>query len=664
MGETSDTESTLVDKVAKAVGVTAEDHFLPGLFYGMGELAISTALAEQDDQGSTKQYLDAAAAVLGNDNRTRRLLREALRGRIIYPGTKLPSEVAAEVERQCFRCYYPQVERHADGSRTFVIPPWFRAGGLSRSVRITLDRGGQCTEVSAAPLQRFVPLWPDARDKENHTYRKRSRHQRWATRMRVQLESVLGTRASAASDWLDSFEQMDAVALSVWDEMIESISMPPPLRAWSPRVGDLDLCATPERRYFASHWPWAAMALSRGDGHVRRACLRKLDRNVANSIRIANKMLCCQSLEECEKSMGVAQQMPCIPLATQQIALGRPRADTYRALLFEAGDSGHPLHAVLRQCEPSLIKDQIDYAKSVAFSLYVGGSARFALGGLLAWMLVGSDIQPKDSGVEPAALARVFLRASAECLAVFATESEHRPAEEDELGAGVVALANYFRQQRLGFQQLLRWSAAVAPPDDVLFEGDHASVFEGDRTSVWSPPPGWESHMGRDGSVTPLLSIAEIVHEGVAMDNCLAGGFYHERAAAGDIHILRLRSPDKATLALREHRAVSNTVVTRYSVVELKGMGNRVPSAETARRSETLVATLNSRAPIAIAADEFERRRKITRSFNTDEYIAARVWHQLFAPALPKRLRGSSPRQIAGTSEHVHASARSSGWYL
>ena len=643
MDESGHSGGVLVDQIVEAVRSGSE--------FGFG--AISPISAE---------YVNAAAAVLGNDNRARRLLREALRGRIIYPGTKLPSEVAAEVERQCSRCYYPQVERHADGSRTFVIPPWYRAGGLSRSVRITLDRGGQCMEVSAAPLQRFVPLWPDAREKGNHTHRKRGRHQRWATRMRVQLESVLGTRPSAASDWLDSFEQMDAVALSVWDEMIESVNMPPPLRAWSPRIGDLDLCATPERRYFASHWPWAAMALSRGDGHVRRACLRKLDRNVANSIRIANKMLCCQSLEECEKSMGVAQQMPCIPLATQQITLGHgPRVDsTYRALLFEAGDSGHPLHAVLRQCEPSLIKDQIDYAEKVAFELRGGGSARFALGGLLAWMLVGSDIQPKDSGVEPAALARAFLRASAECLAVFAAESE-QPAEEDELGAGVFALANYFRQQRLGFQQLLRWSAAVAPPDDVLFEGDRASVFEGDRASVWSPPPGWESHMGQDSAITPLLSIAEIVREGMAMDNCLARGFYHERAAAGDIHILRLRSPDKATLALREHRAVSNTVVTRYSVVELKGMGNRAPSAETARRSERLVATLNSRAPIAIAADEFERRRKSTRSFNTDEYIATRVWHQLFAPALPKRLRGSSPRQIAGTSEHVHESARSSG---
>lgn len=644
MDKSGHSGGVLVDQIVEAVRSGSE----------FGGCTISPISAE---------YVNAAAAVLGNGNRTRRLLREALRGRIIYPGAKLPSEVAAEVERQCFRCYYPQVEHHADGSRTFVIPPWFRAGGLSRSVRITLDRGGQCMEVSAAPSQRFLPLWPDARDKGNHTYRKRSRHQRWATRMRRQLESVLGTRASATSDWLDSFEQMDAVALSVWDEMIESISLPPPLRAWSPSIGDLDLCATPERRYFASHWPWAARALSRGDGHVRRACLRKLDRNVANSIRIANKMLCCQSLEECEKSMGVAQQMPCIPLATQQITLGRgPRVDsTYRALLFEAGDSGQPLHAVLRQCEPSLIKDQIDYAEKVAFELRGGGSARFALGGLLAWMLVGSDIQPKDSGVEPAALARAFLRASAECLAVFAAESEHRPAEEDELGAGVFALASYFRQQRLGFQQLLRWSAAVAPPDDVLFEGDRASVFEGDRASVWSPPPGWESHMGQDGAITPLLSIAEIIHEGIAMDNCLARGFYHDRAAAGDIHIFRLRSPDKATLALREHRAVFNTIVTRYSVVELKGMRNRAPSAETARLSETLVATLNSRAPIAIAADEFERRRKSTRSFNADDYIATRVWHRLFAPALPKRLRGSSPRQIAGTSEHVHESARSSG---
>ena len=600
------------------------------------------------------EYLKAAAAVLGNDGRTRRLLREALRGRTIYPGTELSTEVAGEIERRCFRGYYPQIDLHADGRRTFVIPPWFRAGGLSRSIWITLDRDGQCTEVAATPSQRRVPLWPHDAYMENHTCRKRSRHHRWATRMRAQLEIVLGTTTFSASDWLESFEQMDAVALSVWDELIESINVPLALRGWWPRIGDLDLCATPERRYFASHWPWAAMALSRGNGHVRRGCLGRLDRNVANSIRIANKMLCCQSREECEKAIGVAQQMPCILPETQEVALGHgPRVDsTYRALLFEAGGSGRPLHAVLQQCEPWLIRGQVEYARSVAFALHGGGAARFALGGLLAWMLVGSNIQPASSDTEPAALACAFLRASAECLAVFAAESEHRPAEEDALGAGVFALASYFRQQRLGFLQLLRWSAAVAPSDDVLFEGD--------RASAWSPPPGWEPYMGQDGGVTPLLSIADIVREGIAMDNCLARGFYHARAAAGDVHIIRLQAPGKATLAILEHRAASDTIVTHYSVDELKGPQNRAPSADAVRRSETLVATLNSRAPIAIAADELERRRKSTRSFNADDYIATRLWRQLFAPALPKRLRGSSPRQIA-TAEHVNESASPSG---
>ena len=460
--------------------------------------------------------------------------------------------------------------------------------------------------------------------------------------MGAHLETVLGSAPSAASDWLYAFfDEANAVALSVWEELVESIDMPLPLRSWSPRVGELHLCTTPERRHFATHWPWAAIALSRGDGHVRRACLGKLDRNVANSIRVASRMLCCGGNEECGKALGVAQQMPRIPHATQRIALGHgPRVDpSYRALLFEAGESGHPAHALLRQCDPQLVKDQVEYARSAAFALRGGGAARYAVGGLLAQMLVRNHIPPSDSVAEPAALACAFLRASAECLAVFAAESEHRPAEEDELGAGVFALASYFRRQRLEFQQLVRWSAAVAPHGD--------DIFEGDRAGVWSPPPGWEGHMAQDGAVTPLLSIAEIVHEGIAMENCLARGFYHERAAAGDVHIFRLSLPGRATLGLREHRAMSDTIVTHYSVIELKGVRNKRPSAGAARQSDALVTALNSRAPIAVPEDELERRRKSTRSFNADRDVATEVWRQLFALALPKRLRRSSPRQIA-----------------
>ena len=624
MNKAAYSDGALVDKVVAAVSSAGDD----------GDWRISTVAAE---------YVNAAATVLGNDNHAREHLREALRGRTVHRRVELPSNVATEIERKCAERCCPQVERHGCGSRTFVIPPWFRVGGLSRSIRVTLDRAGHCTEVVATPSQRGVPLWPHADYTMNHTYPRRSRHYRWAERMRAQLSIVLGNAPSAASDWLDSFEQMDAAALSVWTELVESIDMPRPLRSWSPRIGDLCLCATPERRRFATHWPWAAVALSRGDGHVRRRCLRRLDDNVANSIHVASKMLCCESKEGCEKALGVAQQMPRIPLATQRVALGHgPRVDpTYRALLFEAGNSGRPMHALLRQCDPQLVKAQVEYARSVVFALRCGDAARLAVGGLLAQMLVGTDIPPADSGAEPAAVACAFRRASAECLAVFAAESEHRPAEEDELGAGVFALAGYFRQKRLKFQQLVRWSAAVAPHGDALFEGD--------RAGAWAPPPGWEAHMAQDGAVTPLLSIADIMHEGSVMDNCLARGFYHERAAAGDVHIFRLPSPGRATLALKEHRAMSDAIVTHYSVVELKSVQNRRPSAGAARRSELLVTALNSKTPIVVPDDELERRRKSTRSFNVDRHVATEVWRQLFAPALPGRLRGSSPLEIAAT---------------
>ena len=614
MGKARYSQRGLIDQVAEAVGSAGND----------GDWALSTVAAE---------YVNAAATVLGNDTGTRRLLGEALRGRTVDARVELPRAIATEIQRRCAQRYYPRIERHA-GGKTFVIPPWYHAGGLSRSIRVTLDPAGQCTEVVATPSQQLVPLQRHLPDR-----RRPGRYSKWAMRMAAYLETVLGNAPSAASDWLYAFfEEVDSVAGSVWEELVESIDIPLPLRSWSPRISELHLCTTPERRHFATHWPWAAIALSRGDGHVRRACLKKLDGNVANSIRVASRMLCCSgSEEECDKALGTAQQMPRIPHATQRIALGQ--GSIYRALLFEAGDSGRPVHALLRQCDPQLVKDQVEYASSAAIALRGGGASRYAVGGLLAQMLVGRRIPPANSDAEPAELASAFLRASAECLAVFAAESEHRPDAEDELGAGVFALASYFRRQRLDFRQLVRWSAAVGPHDH--------DVFEGDRAGVWSPPPGWECHMEQHGAVTPLLSIAQIVREGIAMKNCLARGFLHERAAAGDVHIFRLRLPSRATLSLKEHRTMSDTIVTHYSVMELKGVRNKEPSAAAARQSDALVTALNSRAPIAVPEDELERRRKSTRSFNADRDVAKELWRRLFAPALPKRFHRSSPRQIA-----------------
>ena len=66
----ADSDSVLIDQVAEAVGSVGND----------GDWALSTVATE---------YVNAAATVLGNDTGTRRLLREALRGRALHAPVEL-----------------------------------------------------------------------------------------------------------------------------------------------------------------------------------------------------------------------------------------------------------------------------------------------------------------------------------------------------------------------------------------------------------------------------------------------------------------------------------------------------------------------------------------------------------------------------------------------
>ena len=79
------------------------------------------------------------------------------------------------------------------------------------------------------------------------------------------------------------------------------------------------------------------------------------------------------------------------------------------------------------------------------------------------------------------------------------------------------------------------WSAAVAPTD--------GGAFEGNRAGTWPVACGWLAHDASDGAITPLLSIRDIAAEGTEMNNRLARGYYHDRAAAGQVHVFKLRLP-------------------------------------------------------------------------------------------------------------------------
>ena len=116
------------------------------------------------------------------------------------------------------------------------------------------------------------------------------------------------------------------------------------------------------------------------------------------------------------------------------------------------------------------------------------------------------------------------------------------------------------------------WSAAVAPTD--------GGTFEGNRPGTWPVACGWLAHDASDGAITPLLSIRDIAAEGTDMNNCLARGYYHDRAASGEVHVFKLRLPSgEATLAVEEHRDASSNGRRRgYTATEdvyIAGGGQR-----------------------------------------------------------------------------------------
>ena len=602
-------------------------------------------------------YLEAAVSVLGNGELgpLRGLIEEIQRRiglrswsvdshRPTDHHVELPDAISAEVEHQCWEHYCPRVEEVGGGCRKFVIPPWFARGRMKSSVCVVLDADGyprtftMCHEQARAPL-----LLSGA-----HTNRKRTstRYVKWAARMRDDLADVLGKPRSEASQWLDcDFEGMEASALHVWRELIAATNVPVALRGWPLTLGVLWMCGTAERRYFAEHWTWAAFAATQVESHDREevlAALRDLDRNTANAVMLANRMLGWRHDDHAGATArrALARKLPRIPAIDQLSILGKDsnsgRNFHRRYVLFGAHTEGDPLPARLLRSEPRRVLGHLSFAAAVGWALYSDGVYDFhrVVERLIARMLVGTATAVGD--VEADVVAQAFYRASSDCIALVASANGFPGG----LDAGVFALAHFFGGVRLGFPQLVRWAEEVVPPTDLRFKGD--------MSVRWAPPPGWDARFAREHGTMPLQSIAEILEEGDLQGNCLARGFHHDAAASGRIHILKMDSTGgRATLALREHADLDQRDhVVDYSIAELKGARNAEPSRETKIRSKALLRALKSRLPAPIPPGELKRRRGRKRSYVKDPKVTAQLWRDVYAASLPRHLRGTSPRQV------------------
>lgn len=594
----------------------------------------------------SRSYANAAISVLGidEDGPTGRQISALVGHRPAYYPLPLPDVMSAEVERQCWQYYYPRVEEADDGSKTFVVPPWFARGRMAESLRVVLDADGNPRSFIMCHQQALALLKGGP-----HTDRGRTsaRYEKWTTTMRGQLTEVVGSGVLSFSGWLDlGFEDVEAAALHVWRELVATMNVPSSLDHWPLTLGVLYMCCTPERRYFAEHWPWAAFAATQTDVHGRvevLAGLRRVDQNISSSVALADQLL-GQPFRNDEAGAAarraLAKALPRIPVYDQWAILGQDPNSGWNAhwrhVLFGAHDAGATLPARLSRSEPSRIHQHLRFALEVRGVLEWSHIYDFdnVVGRLIAWMLVGTttaiDVEADD-------VAQAFCRASSDCIALAA--SERFP--KDALQAGVLALAQFFREGCLGFQQLVRWATEVVPPTDLRFKGD--------RSVQWPPPPAWDARFEGEHGVTPLQSIAEIVEEGELQHNCLARGFHHEAAVAGRIHILKVNCPGgRATLALREHSCPEQPDrVIDYSMAELKGAYNSEPTGEARTRCRALLRALKSRLPAPIPPDEQKRRReKRQSSYIKDPDVANKLWRDLYSAPLPRRLRRTSPRQI------------------
>ena len=593
-----------------------------------------------------RAYINAAATVFGDGREiVRRTLPAAMVDLEGSDPVELPRLLAEVIELEFAEMWRPDSFGAADG-HVFIIPPWWFGTRGKRRVEVRLDGGGHVTKLDAHGVCRSAPLRVPHPSEQGVLL---DRARRWAVRSVENLTLVTGHHLSETSTWLLQAAEDPTVLFSAtiraWREMLDAIDIPRALRFWPTLVlGDLPyIVGTKERRIFATHWPWAANALAHARPSIRRSCLQRLDSNRANSVSVASQMLCCQGRRECSRTTALARKLPTIDPKVQSVvfgAAGDPHSgmeSACRAALFEVeAENETALADRIARADPHLVLSQVEFALQA--SVFSGPATRLAVGGLVASMLVGTEIRPQELGVPPATIGRALRKASADSVAVFA--ATNRPLD-DPLDAGIYALSKFFRRHRLGATQMARWAATVS----------RGKFFEGNRTSSWPPPRGWRSvrKMTVSSDARPLLSIVAIVQEGMDMKNCLARGHYHDSAAAGLVHIFSLRTPQRATLALREHRDETGCRVVGYEIVELKAHRNETPESAARQRAEALVTALHEGLLIEgaeIGLKELQRRGKSTRSFIADAAVAVWLWKALVR-SLPVRFHGSSPEQIA-----------------
>ncbi len=410
---------------------------------------------------------------------------------------------------------------------------------------------------------------------------------------------------------------------------------------------------------FAKNWPWAAVNLMRQ--HKSLAPFRNIANNPDTIVPTVSKILCCSGLEDCKKAQYFAKEMPryaeCDTISRLLGKVENEQDMLYRAILLDVNydEKGHLFQRIANA--PRFAKEQLVYATNNA-NYFQSSTIDLLLGKLMVAVLAGTNINPGDipniytfyESLNIVSLACFALNYQAHC-------KTFSPSYNHEFYAGTLSILKmlYTNKPVPTPYQLARFARHVEDnvylynsyrrfrcSRDWLWNVCRNGVIQTDiKNLTWPAPPGWDSEMGLQGKIIPLLSAKGVLQEGKENDNCLETDMgYIIEASCGDIALFSLRfNKSRATLMLNMRKKSRESL--EFDIGELKGPGNTYPTSKIKNASDNLVAQLNSRQSLSLPKDNYPLQIDNLNSLIIPKGTSNDLWN-LFSSVLPNRFQSYS----------------------
>ena len=409
---------------------------------------------------------------------------------------------------------------------------------------------------------------------------------------------------------------------------------------------------------FAKNWPWAAENLMRQ--HKSLAPFRNIANNPDTIVPTVSKILCCSGLEDCKKAQYFAKDMPqyaeCDIISILLGEADNKQDMLDRAILLDVNyDEKGALFQRIANA-PRFAEEQLLHVARHA-NYFQSSTIDILLKKLMVAVLAGTNIDPGDisnfktfyTSLNIVSLACFALNYQAHC-------KTFSPSYNHEFYAGILSILKmlYTNKPVPTPYQLARFAKHV---EDNVFSYYYYRGFRYSENRLWNmrkgviqmdiknltwpAPPGWDSEMGLQGKIIPLLSTKSVLQEGKENENCLKTDMdYTMEAACGDIALFSLRfNNSRATLMLNLRKKSRKPL--KFDIGELKGPGNTSPTSKIKNASDNLVAQLNSRQPLSLQKENYPLQIDNLGSLVIPKGTSHDLWN-LFSSVLPNRFRSYS----------------------